>query len=159
MLQKRKQLIHIRNWKVKLKYIMYLQWISSLPKWDCLSNYSLSSDVSRIVDIVVSDAIATKKKVFIHGSPLAWQKKGLGEGSLPARMYRAQRRIVVQCNAGGYSHVFCKSGLTCGKSGPYDSYWGGIAVFFIDATISSSKEVNNLLKRERKRKAERKKKK
>jgi len=71
---------------------MYLQWIACLSEWGCLSNYSLSSDVSRVVDIVVSDAIATKKKVFIHGSPLEWQKKGLGEGSLPATMYRAQRR-------------------------------------------------------------------
>lgn len=32
---------------------------------------------------VVSDAIATKKKAFIRGSPLARRKKGLGEGKSP----------------------------------------------------------------------------
>lgn len=34
-------------------------------------------------EIVVSDAIATKKKAFIRGSPLARRKKGLGEGKSP----------------------------------------------------------------------------
>lgn len=34
-------------------------------------------------DISVSDAIATKKKAFIHGSPLVRRKKGLGEGKSP----------------------------------------------------------------------------
>jgi len=34
-------------------------------------------------DIVISGAIASKKKAFIHGSPLVRQKKGLGEGKSP----------------------------------------------------------------------------
>lgn len=34
-------------------------------------------------EIVVSGAIATKKKAFIRASPLARRKKGLGEGKSP----------------------------------------------------------------------------
>ena len=33
-----------------------------------------------VSEIVVSDAIAIQKRAFIYKSPLAWWKKGLGEG-------------------------------------------------------------------------------
>lgn len=102
-------------------------------EWGCVNIYSLSSDGSRVVDIVASDAIATKKKVFIRGSPLAWQKKGLGEGSLPALMYRTRRRIVsaeivVKCNAGGTRTCFANQVSPAVKADRAIPI--GIAIFF-----------------------------
>lgn len=59
-------------------------------------------------DIMVSGAIASKKKAFIHGSPLVRRKKGLGEGKSPRadvsvaarHILRRLAQIVVNCNAG-----------------------------------------------------------
>lgn len=71
-------------------------------------------------DIMVSGAIASKKKGFIHGSPLIRRKKGLGEGKhiradmLSAASHRHHlAQIVVNCD-GKYSCVFCKSDLVYG---------------------------------------------
>lgn len=75
-------------------------------------------------DIVISGAIASKKKGFIRGSPLIRRKKGLGEGKSPRadmssaashRHHLAQ--IVVNCD-GKYSCVLQIRALLRVKSGP-----------------------------------------
>lgn len=64
-------------------------------------------------DIVVSDAIASKKKAFIHGSPLVRRKKGLGEGKSPhadmsgaASHRRRLAQIVVDYDTGSIRVYF-----------------------------------------------------
>lgn len=73
-------------------------------------------------DIVVSDAIASKKKAFIHGSPLVRRKKGLGEGKSPradmsgaASHRRRLAQIVVNCDAGNTRMCFANQTPPAGE--------------------------------------------
>lgn len=71
------------------------------------------------LNIVVSGSIASKKKGFIHTSPLIRRKKGLGEGKSPradissAASHR-HRWHSSQLRCGKYLRVFCKSDPTYG---------------------------------------------
>lgn len=80
-----------------------------------------------VSEIVVSDAIATQKRAFIYKSPLAWWKKGLGEGeSLHAGTSTPpppQKRVSEDCSLIYHEMVkFANENVVDGKSSRIDIY-------------------------------------